>query len=67
MKKNLPSAKIPLPKFESDQATADYFDRHSVAGIWDQLPEAKPIKLSAALAKKIRDRHAHAKSPSQFG
>ena len=63
MKKKLPNAKAPLPKFESDQAAADYFDRHSVAGIWGQLPEAKPIKLSVALAKKIRDRHARAKSP----
>jgi len=49
-------AKAPLPKFESDQAAAEYFDRHSVAGIWNQLPEAKPIKLAAALLKKIHDR-----------
>jgi hypothetical protein len=52
----------PLPKFDSDQAAAEYFDRHSVAGVWDQLPAAKPAKLSAALAKKIRDRHIPAKS-----
>jgi hypothetical protein len=51
-------ARWPLPKFESDQAAAEYFDQHSVAGIWNQLPEAKPAELSAALAKKIRDRHA---------
>jgi hypothetical protein len=55
MKKKLSSAKAPLPKFESDKAAAEYFDQHSVAGIWNQLPEAKPVKLSAALAKKIRD------------
>jgi predicted DNA binding CopG/RHH family protein len=63
MKKKLAAAKALLTKFESDQAAAEYFDRHSVAGIWNQLPEAKSGKLSAALAKKIRDRHAHAKSP----
>jgi len=63
MNKKLPGAKAPLPKFESDQAAADYFDSHSVAGLWDQLPEGKPVKLSAALEKTIRDRHARAKSP----
>jgi predicted DNA binding CopG/RHH family protein len=63
MKKKLSRAKMPLPKFESDKTAADYFDRHSVADVWNQLPEAKPTKLSAALAKKIRDRHARAKSP----
>ncbi len=63
MKKKLQDAKAPLPQFESDQAAAEYFDRHSVAGIWNQLPEAKPVKLPVALAKKIRDRHARAKSP----
>jgi predicted DNA binding CopG/RHH family protein len=63
MKKKLSRAKMPLPKFESDKTAADYFDRHSVADVWNQLPEAKPSKLSAALAKKIRDRHARAKSP----
>ena len=63
MKKKLPSAKAPLPKFKSDQAAAEYFDRHSTAGIWNHLPEAKPDKLSAALSRKIRDRHTRAKSP----
>ena len=63
MKKKLPHAKAPLPKLKSDRAAADYFERHSLAGIWNQLPEAQPVKLSAALAKKIRERHAHAKSP----
>jgi hypothetical protein len=63
MKKRLPSAKTPLPKFRSDQAAAEYFDSHSVAGVWDQLPETSPAKPDPALAKKIRDRHAKAKSP----
>lgn len=63
MKKKLPSAKAPLPRFKSDQAAAEYFDKRSVAELWDQLPEAEPVKLSAALAAKIRDRHAYTKSP----
>ena len=51
MKKKLPSAKLPLPKFRSDKGAAEYFDTHSIADIWDQLPSAKPGKLSAALSK----------------
>ena len=62
----LPRTKTPLPKFDLDNAEPIIFDRHSVAGIWNQLPEAKPAKLSAALAKKIRDRHARAKSPTSI-
>jgi predicted DNA binding CopG/RHH family protein len=63
MKKKLPNAKLPIPRLESDKAAADYFQRHSVASLWGELPEAKPAKLSAALEKKIRDRHARSKSP----
>jgi predicted DNA binding CopG/RHH family protein len=63
MKKKLPSAKLPLPKFRSDKEAAEYFDTHSIANIRDQLPAAKPAKLSAALSKSIRERHAAAKSP----
>jgi predicted DNA binding CopG/RHH family protein len=63
MKNKLPRAKAPLPKFRSDQDAAEYFDKHSVAEIWDQLSEAKPARLSAALAGKIRERHARTKSP----
>jgi predicted DNA binding CopG/RHH family protein len=63
MKKKLPSAKLPLPKFRSDREAAEYFDTHSIADIWDQLPPAKPAKLSAALSKSVRERHAAAKSP----
>lgn len=63
MKKSLPTAKAPLPKFASDKAAAEYFDSHSIADIWDHLPEAKTVKLSAALSKKIRERHTRAKSP----
>lgn len=62
-KKKLARATMPLPKFASDQAAADYFERYSVADIWNDLPKAKPAKLSAALEKKIRDRHARTKSP----
>jgi hypothetical protein len=63
MKKKLSPAKLPLPKFQSDQGAAEFFESHSVAGVWDQLPEAPPAKPLAALARKIRDRHARAKSP----
>ena len=63
MKKKLSPAKSPLPKFQSNQDAAEYFESHSVASVWDQLPEVPQGKLSPALAKKIRDRHARAKSP----
>jgi len=63
MKKRLSPAKSPLPKFQSDQEAAEYFEGHSVAGVWDRLPETPSAKPLAALAKKIRDRHARAKSP----
>ena len=33
-----------------------------MAGLWDQLPEAKSLKPTADLAKRIRDRR-RAKSP----
>ena len=59
----LPNAKAPLPKSKSDQAVTEYFDNHSVAEIWDQLPEAKPAKLSPALASKLRERRERTKSP----
>jgi len=63
MKKKLSPAKSPLPKFQSDQEAAEYFETHSVASAWDQLPEAPQAKPLPALARKIRDRHARAKSP----
>lgn len=63
MKKKLPSAKGPLPKFRSDKQAAEYFEAHSVAEVWDQLPAGRQAKPSAALAKSIRERHARAKSP----
>lgn len=63
MKRKLPSAKTPLPKMVSDKAAVDYFETHSVAEVWDQLPEAKPAKLSRKLEESIRERHRAAKSP----
>jgi predicted DNA binding CopG/RHH family protein len=63
MKKKLAPAKAPLPKFRSDEEAADYFEKHSVANVWDQLPAGKPAKPSRALEKSIRERHAVAKSP----
>jgi len=63
MKKSLSPAKPPLPKFQSDQEAAEYFEIHSVAGVWDQLPESQQAKPSPVSARRIRDRHARAKSP----
>jgi len=63
MKKRLPPAASPLPKFPSDEAAADYFETHSVADVWDSLPESKAGRLSRPLAETIRKRHAAAKSP----
>lgn len=63
MKRKLPPAKAPLPKFRSDEATAEYFQTHSVAEVWNQLPEGEPAKASKALEKSIRERHTAAKSP----
>ena len=63
MKRKLSPAKSPLPKFQSDQEAAEYFEHHSVADVWDQLPRAPQAKTSTVLAKKIRERHSHAKSP----
>jgi len=63
MKKKLSPAKSPLPKFQSNQDAAEYFESHSVASVWDQLPEVPQVKLTPGLATRIRDRHARAKSP----
>jgi len=63
MKKKLPSAKGALPRFRSDKEAAEYFEAHSVAEVWDQLPAGQRAKPSTALAKSIRERHARAKSP----
>ena len=63
MKKKLPLAKTPLPKFRSDNAAAEYLETHSVAQVWDKLPASKQAKPSAALSKSIRERHVKAKSP----
>jgi predicted DNA binding CopG/RHH family protein len=63
MKKKLARTKAALPKFRSDKEAAEYFEGHSVADVWDHLPEARPAKPSAALGKSIRERHARAKSP----
>jgi predicted DNA binding CopG/RHH family protein len=63
MKKKLPSAKAPLPRFRSDKEAAEYFETHSVADVWDQLPAGKKVKPAPALAKSIRERHESAKSP----
>ena len=46
MKKKLPLANTPLPRFRSDNEAAGYFQTRSVAKVWDQLPEAQPVKAS---------------------
>ncbi len=63
MKKTLPLANAPLPQFASDEAAAEYFAAHSVAGVWDQLPAARPGKLSKTLTKSIQERHSVRKAP----
>src|SRR5713226_5786571 len=63
MKKKLPPAKTPLPKFRSDRQAAEYFETHSVADVWDQLPKGRTTRPSAALAQSIRERHSRAKPP----
>lgn len=63
MKKKLSPAKTPLPKFRSDKEAADYFESHSVAGVWNQLADSKPAKVSKALEESIRKRQAATKSP----
>lgn len=63
VKKKLPEAKAPLPKFRSDEEAAEYFETHSVAEVWDQSPKGQSVRLSKALAKSIRERHARAKAP----
>jgi predicted DNA binding CopG/RHH family protein len=63
MKRELSPATSPLPNFRSDEAAAEYFETHSVADVWNALPEGKPAKPSKALADSIRKRHAAAKSP----
>lgn len=60
MQKKLTPAKTPQPKFASDKEAAEYFEKHSVAGVWDRLPEARPGKPTRALLKKIGERHAGA-------
>ncbi len=62
MRKKLSTTKAPLPKFRSDEDTADYFEEHSVAEVWNQLPEVKPPKPSRALARSIRERRSAAKA-----
>lgn len=69
MKKKLPLAKTPLPRFRSDSEAADYFQTHSAADVWDRLSKTEPAKVSKALKKSIGerhtvgDRHTAAKSP----
>ena len=58
----MPEARLPLPRFANDEEAAAYFETHSVADIWDQLPRAQSVQLSAALSQAIRDRYARRKA-----
>ena len=49
-------AKAPLRKFRSDKEAAGYFETHSVAEVWDHLPEGHPVKVSEALTRAMRER-----------
>jgi len=62
MKKKLAPAKSPLPRFASDEEAADYFQKHSVASVWNQLPKVRPSKVSKPPQKSIRERHKAKKS-----
>jgi hypothetical protein len=61
--KKLVRAKTRLPKFRSDKEAAEYFETHSVADVWDQLPKGQMAIPSPALAKSIREHYASVKSP----
>lgn len=61
MKKTLPLA--PAPTVASDDAAAEYFASHSVAGVWDQLPAASSGKLSRTLTKSVDERRSARKTP----
>lgn len=54
---------MPLPRFRSKKDAADYFQTHSVAEVWDQLPTAKAAKMAKPLEKLIRERHTATKAP----
>lgn len=58
----MPEAKLPLPKFESEEAEAQYWETHSVAGIWQKLPRGKFTPLLPALSRSIRERQAARKA-----
>ena len=62
MKKILAPSKLPLPKFGSDKESARHFETHSAAAVWDKLPKATRVQLSASLRDSIQKRHAAAKS-----
>jgi len=67
MRRKLLSAKAPLPRLASNKAAAQYFEAHPVAEVWDQLSEAKPLKLSKALTRTIRKRHLDSRGDSPRG
>jgi len=61
MKKRIAPSKPPLPKFNSDEAAAAFFETHSVAEVWNQLQKVKSVTPSKGLDRFIQERHANAK------
>jgi hypothetical protein len=58
MRKKLPSAEAPLPKFRSDEEAAEYFETHSIADVWDQLLEGKHTEPSRGTTDTLFRKHA---------
>ena len=58
----MPEGKLPLPKFESEEEEAEYWETHSVAGIWQKLPRGESPPLLPSLSRRIRERQAARKA-----
>jgi hypothetical protein len=59
--RDLPPAKLPLPKFANEEEEARYWETHSVAEIWDQLKPVRPFKLPPSQVRQIRERYLRRK------
>jgi hypothetical protein len=58
----MPEAELPLPKFESEEEEAQYWETHSVASIWQKLPRGKAAPLLPSLSRGIRERQVARKA-----
>jgi len=61
MKRKLKTARR-VPALASDQEAAEFVDTHDTSAIWAQLRPAKPIRMPATQARRIRERHARRKA-----